>query len=316
MLNTGTLKVELPSDREVRMTRLFKAPRGLVYDCLTKPELLKLWFGPHGWRLVECTVDLRVGGGWRYMLEGPGGQRMGMSGEIRRLDPPGSLAHIERFDDYPGESFVTTKLSESDGQTTMVVTVLAESKEIRDAVVASGMEHGAAESYDRLAGALGLRKDGAPLLIEAPEIVDAAALKVAKIHIVTPVSQIREVMGAGLSELRAVLTEQGITPAGPWLSHHLKAPGAIFDYEICIPVDVEVAPKGRVTAGEIPAARTARSVYRGNFDRLGQGWGQLMQWIEALPVKPADTLWEVYRIGPDDSPNPDDWRTELNRPLL
>jgi uncharacterized protein YndB with AHSA1/START domain len=151
MLNTGTLQVTLPSDREVVLTRVFDAPRELVYDALTKPELLKRWFGPRGWSLVVCEVDLRVGGAWRFVLRGPDGSEMGMRGVYRELARPERTVHTESFDVYPGESIVTGVLVERDGKTTLTGTVLYESKEIRDAVVRSGMEHGAAESYDKLA---------------------------------------------------------------------------------------------------------------------------------------------------------------------
>ena len=151
MQNTGTLQVTLPSDREVVLTRVFDAPRELVNDALTKPELLKRWFGPRGWSLVVCEVDLRVGGKWRFVLHGPDGSTMGMYGVYRELVRPERTVHTESFDDYPGESLVTGVLVERDGKTTLTGTVLYESKEIRDAVVGSGMEHGAAESYDKLA---------------------------------------------------------------------------------------------------------------------------------------------------------------------
>jgi uncharacterized protein YndB with AHSA1/START domain len=151
MQNTGTLQVTTPSDREVVLTRVFDAPRELVYDALTKPELLKRWFGPRGWSLVVCEVDLRVGGKWRFVLHGPDGGTMGMYGVYRELVRPERTVHTESFDDYPGESLVTGVLVERDGKTTLTGTVLYESKEIRDAVVSSGMEHGAAESYDKLA---------------------------------------------------------------------------------------------------------------------------------------------------------------------
>ena len=154
MLNTGTLKVTTPSDREVVLTRVFDAPRELVFTALTTPELLKRWFGPHGWNLVVCEVDLRVGGAWRYVLEGPEGSTMGMSGKYLEIVPGERTVHTEAFDDYPGDSVVTTVLTEDDGKTTLTGTVLYESKEVRDAVVASGMEHGAAETYDRLAALL------------------------------------------------------------------------------------------------------------------------------------------------------------------
>ena len=152
MKNTGNLKVTTPTDREVVMTRVFDAPRHLVFDVFSKPELLKRWFGPRGWSLSVCDVDLRVGGGFRFVLRGPDGQEMGMRGVYQEIDAPGRSVHLESFDDFPGEpAVVTTVLEEQDGKTTMTVTVLSPSKEVRDAVLASGMEHGAAESYDKLA---------------------------------------------------------------------------------------------------------------------------------------------------------------------
>ena len=151
MLNTGTLKVTTPSPREVVLTRVFDAPRHLVYEAMTRPELVKRWFGPHGWSLAVCEIDLRVGGTWRYVLEGPDGRSMGMGGEYREIVPGERTVHTESFDDYLGDSVVTTVLTEHDGRTTLTGTVLSESQEVRDAVIASGMEHGAAETYDRLA---------------------------------------------------------------------------------------------------------------------------------------------------------------------
>lgn len=151
MKNTGTLKVTLPSDREVMMTRVFDAPRHLVYEAFSKPELLKQWFGPRGHSLVVCEVDHRVGGGFRFVLRGPNGKEMGMRGVYRELAPPDRSVHMESFDDFPGEARVTTVFTEQDGKTIMTVTVLSPSKEVRDAVLQSGMEHGAAETYDRLA---------------------------------------------------------------------------------------------------------------------------------------------------------------------
>ena len=151
MRNTGTLKVTTPSDREVVMTRVFDAPRHLVFDAFTKPELLKRWFGPRDWSLVICEVDLRVGGGFRFVLRGPDGREMGMRGVYREIVAPERSVHMESFDDYPGEAQVTGVFTEQGGKTTLTATVLYASQEVRDAVLKSGMEHGAAESYDRLA---------------------------------------------------------------------------------------------------------------------------------------------------------------------
>ena len=151
MKNTGTLKVTTPTDREIVLTRVFDAPRHMVFDAFTKPELLKRWFGPRGWSLVVCEVDLRVGGGFRFVLRGPDGKDMGMRGVYREIAPPERSVHTESFDDYPGEAQVTAVFVEQGGKTTLTATVLYPSKEVRDAVIQSGMEHGAAESYDKRA---------------------------------------------------------------------------------------------------------------------------------------------------------------------
>jgi uncharacterized protein YndB with AHSA1/START domain len=151
MKNTGTLKVTTPTDREIVLTRVFDAPRHLVFDAFSKPELLKRWFGPHGWSLMVGEVDLKVGGGFRFVLRGPDGKEMGMRGVYREIVPPERSVHMESFDDYPGESQVTAVFVEQGGKTTLTATVLYPSQEIRDMVIKSGMEHGAAESYDKLA---------------------------------------------------------------------------------------------------------------------------------------------------------------------
>jgi len=156
MKNTGTLKVETRGDREIVMTRVFDAPRELVFKALTTPELLKRWFGPHGWTLTECEVDLRVGGAWRFLSKGPDGRTMGMRGVYREIVPPERIQYTESFDEWveQGSALITTTLAERDGRTTLTCVSLAPSREVRDAVIRTGMEHGAAETYDRLADTL------------------------------------------------------------------------------------------------------------------------------------------------------------------
>ena len=151
MKNIEALQVATPTDREIVLTRVFNAPRRLVFDAFTKPELLKRWFGPRGWSLVVCEVDLRVGGTFRFVLRSPDGKEMGIRGVYREIVAPERSVHLESYDDYPGESQVTTVLIEQDGRTTLTATVLYPSREVRDFVIKSGMEHGAAESYDKLA---------------------------------------------------------------------------------------------------------------------------------------------------------------------
>jgi uncharacterized protein YndB with AHSA1/START domain len=151
MRNKGTLKVSTPTDRGIRLIRVFDAPRAMVFDAFTRCDLLRRWFGPEGFSLVVCEGDFRPGGSWRFILRGPDGKDLGMRGAIREMTRPERLSHVESFDDYPGEAQVTTTFVELNGKTTVTIDLLYESKQIRDAVVSSGMEHGAAESYDRLA---------------------------------------------------------------------------------------------------------------------------------------------------------------------
>lgn len=154
MSDTASLELVASGDREIVVTRVFDAPRALVYDALTKPELLKRWLtGPPGWTMPVCEVDLRVGGKLRIVWRGADGTEMGMSGVYREITPPGRLVHTELFDtDWTGgETLVTNVLTEHDGQTSVTMTILYTSRETRDAVLRSGMAQGLAASYDRLA---------------------------------------------------------------------------------------------------------------------------------------------------------------------
>jgi uncharacterized protein YndB with AHSA1/START domain len=140
------------------MTRVFNAPRQLVFGALTKPELVKQWLlGPPGWTMPVCEIDLRVGGAYRFQWRGTDGAEMGTRGVFREIAPPERFVATERFDNpwYPGESLVTYLLVEQGGKTTLTLTVLYESREARDGVLKSGMEKGVAMSYDRLEQLLG-----------------------------------------------------------------------------------------------------------------------------------------------------------------
>ena len=153
----GQLEITTPSDTEIAMTRVFNAPRRLVFDALTKPELVRRWLlGPDGWSMPGCEIDLRVGGGYRYLWRHADGREMGMRGIYREIVPPERLVHTEVFDDpwYPGEALDTHLLNETRGKTTLTSMVRYESQKIRDAVLKSPMETGVARSYDRLEGIL------------------------------------------------------------------------------------------------------------------------------------------------------------------
>lgn len=158
MIDTGNLRVTAPSDREVALERTFDAPRHLVFEALTKPDLVKRWLlGPPGWTMPLCEIDARVGGNYRYVWRREDdGTEMGMGGVFVEVTPPERLIATEKFDHawYPGEAVVTTVLVEVAGRTTLTTTVLYESPAARDGVLQSGMTDGVAASYDRLAEVL------------------------------------------------------------------------------------------------------------------------------------------------------------------
>lgn len=123
-------------------------------------------------------------------------------------------------------------------------------------------------------------------------------------------------MGPGITEVMAAVKAQGIGPAGPWFTHHLKMNPATFDFEICVPVTAPVTPAGRVKAGEWPAMCVAQTVSHGGYENLGNAWGEFIGWLEANGHKFGPDLYECYVAGPESSSDPANWRTELSKPLV
>ena len=151
--HSGTFQVTTPSDTEITLTRLFDAPRELVWEAMTTPEHVKQWWGilDDGYSVPVCEIDLRVGGMWRYIGSGPKGRIPAFYGEYKEIDRPGRLVYTEFFEPFPdGGSLVTQLLTEEGGKTHLTVTARYDSRETRDMVIGTGMERGAAISYDRL----------------------------------------------------------------------------------------------------------------------------------------------------------------------
>lgn len=145
----------MPTEREIVLTRVFDAPRRLVFDALTKPELLRRWYGARGWSLVVCEVDLKVGGAWRFVSRQPDGKEVGQRGVYCEISRPDRIVNTESWEDWdPGELLVTTVLVEQGDKTTFTSTVRFPSQEVRDMLIKSGMTSGVAETYDRLAECL------------------------------------------------------------------------------------------------------------------------------------------------------------------
>jgi uncharacterized protein YndB with AHSA1/START domain len=148
--------LELPADTDILITRTFQAPADLVYRAMTTPEHVRRWWGAGHGEVTTCDIDLRVGGAWRFVLTQPDGSEVAFSGEYVELDPPGRMVHTERYEAVPAPpSTITTAFEEHDGATTMRALCRYDSKQTRDAVIASGMESGMNASYDALDALVG-----------------------------------------------------------------------------------------------------------------------------------------------------------------
>jgi uncharacterized protein YndB with AHSA1/START domain len=150
--NSESFVLTTPSDVEIRMTRLFNAPRQLVFEVMTKPEHVKQWWGRlgDGYSVPVCEIDFRVGGAWRFVNRHPKGEAE-FYGEYREIAPPGRVVFTEIFAPFPETvSVVTSELTEEGGKTRLTVTARYPSQTVRDQVLGTGMAGGAATSYDRL----------------------------------------------------------------------------------------------------------------------------------------------------------------------
>ena len=156
--NSRTFACTTPSDTEIELTRLFDAPPDLVFEAMTKPEHVVRWWGilDEGYSVPVCEIDLRVGGRWRFVGRGPKGDIPAFYGVYKQIEAPRLLVFTEIFEPFPdGESVVTQLLTPEGGRTRLTMTARYDSKASRDTVIGTGMEKGAAISYDRLEDLLG-----------------------------------------------------------------------------------------------------------------------------------------------------------------
>jgi uncharacterized protein YndB with AHSA1/START domain len=145
------LKVTTPSDREILMTRVFDAPRDLVFEAHTSCEHMSHWWGPRRYEVAKCEVDFRPGGAWRIVQRGADGDEFGFRGEFREIVRPERIVWTFEWEGLPGHiSVQTVQFEEHDGKTTLTAVAAFDTVEDRDGMLQSGMEQGAAETYDRL----------------------------------------------------------------------------------------------------------------------------------------------------------------------
>jgi effector-binding domain-containing protein len=152
-------------------------------------------------------------------------------------------------------------------------------------------------------------------MISAPSILQTEARPAAVIRLTIPRGQMMKAFGPAAGEVMSALAGQGVKPAGPLFAHHLKLSRETFDFELGVQVPAPIAAAGRVQPGELPAAKVARTIYSGPYEGLPAAWGEFEAWVKANGHEPAGHLWELYSVGPQSTPDPANWRTELNWPL-
>jgi uncharacterized protein YndB with AHSA1/START domain len=150
--SSGTAQVTLPQDDQILITREFDAPRHLVYRAYTTPELVKRWWAGQRGEVTVAEIDLRVGGAWRYVMTASGGFEVAFHGEYRELVENERVVSTEVFEGAPeaGPAVVTVTFAETGGRTLMTMLMQLESREVRDMIVATGMEGGMQEGMDLL----------------------------------------------------------------------------------------------------------------------------------------------------------------------
>jgi uncharacterized protein YndB with AHSA1/START domain len=153
-VSSGTATVTLPTDEQILVTREFDAPKHLVYRAWTTPELVKRWWSGHQGKMTIAEIDLRVGGRWRYVMVADGGHEVAFHGEYREIVPNERIVNTEVYE-MPGASegegvLNIVTFTEADGRTTLTQLVQAASKEVRDAIMSSGMEVGMQQQMDLL----------------------------------------------------------------------------------------------------------------------------------------------------------------------
>ena len=152
-------------------------------------------------------------------------------------------------------------------------------------------------------------------MLDRPQFIQTDEQLTAVIHLTIPRAEISNVMGPAIAEIMSTIAAQGGALTGPCFSYHQKRPSDTFDFEAGFPVSRPITPAGRVKMSKLPATKIVRTTYQGGYEGLCEAWGEFCAWIETEGLNAQDSLWECYLSGPETSPEPDKWRTELNRPL-
>jgi uncharacterized protein YndB with AHSA1/START domain len=154
-VSSGTATVTLPTDEQILITREFDAPKHLVYRAWTTSELVKRWWNAKRGDVTVAEIDLQVGGRWRYVMVTDDGFEVGFHGEYREIVPNERIVSTEVYEGIPAETagdgtLNTATFSEAGGRTTLTILVQCPNKEVRDAIIESGMEAGMQDAMDLL----------------------------------------------------------------------------------------------------------------------------------------------------------------------
>ena len=152
-------------------------------------------------------------------------------------------------------------------------------------------------------------------MLDTPQFIQTVEQLTAIIYLTVPRAEISHVMGSAITEIMSSIADQGATITGPCFSYHQKRPTDIFDFEVDFPVSQPITAAGRVKMSKLPAVKVVQTIYQGGYEGLGAAWSEFCQWTEAEGLNVQESLWECYLTDPESNPDPDTWRTELNRPL-
>ena len=152
-------------------------------------------------------------------------------------------------------------------------------------------------------------------MLVTPQFIQTDEQLTAVIHLTVPRAEISHVMGQAITEIISSIAARGATITGPCFSYHQKRPTDIFDFEVGFSVSQPITAAGRVKMSKLPVVKVVRTIYQGGYEGLAAAWADFNAWIEAEGLNTQDSLWECYLSGPESSPDPDKWRTELKRPV-
>ena len=150
-------------------------------------------------------------------------------------------------------------------------------------------------------------------MLDNPVMLATQAIRAAVIRLNAHPKDMPEVMDPAFPELLKALAAQGVAATGPVFSHFFKMTPDLFEFEVGVPVAVDVQPTGRVEPGQLPEATVMQTIYYGPYEGLPAAWGQFDQLVEEAGYQKLDEFWEEYIYGPESSPDPATWRTRLNR---